>query len=57
MDKWMKFKFIDKEDGIQNLISREVGYCQGSAFIVGLLLMQVMKFCLIQFETFLKLNF
>lgn len=25
-----------------SLVDREVGYCQGSAFIVGLLLMQVM---------------
>lgn len=24
-----------------SLVDREVGYCQGSAFIVGLLLMQV----------------
>ena len=25
------------------MVDREVGYCQGSAFIVGLLLMQVMQ--------------
>lgn len=28
-----------------SLVDREVGYCQGSAFIVGLLLMQVMIKC------------
>lgn len=27
-----------------SLVDREVGYCQGSAFIVGLLLMQVKIF-------------
>lgn len=30
-----------------SLVDREVGYCQGSAFIVGLLLMQVCFICFV----------
>lgn len=40
-----------------SLVDREVGYCQGSAFIVGLLLMQVMlKYFMIYNELFFPLK-
>lgn len=40
-----------------SLVDREVGYCQGSAFIVGLLLMQVMlKYFMIYNELFFFLK-